>query len=142
MKFSDIKEEEWEGLRPYLDTCLLPVTGLSGAEAPWRTTGALEQLADVLELLELPYKGRVVTYPALHYSRTAAAEDQADEVCRELKDGGFAYVVIVTSDQAAASWQVEHADLLIYVDPAQLAGDRTGAKAEAANRIQQLWRGR
>jgi len=139
MKFSDIKEEEWEELRPYLDTCLLPVTGLSGTENPWQTTEALEKLADALELLEIPYKGRVVTYPALHYSQAAAAEGQAVEVCQALKDGGFAYVVVVTADEAAAKWQLAPADLLLYVDPARLAADKTAVKAEATSRMQQLW---
>ncbi|WJH37540.1 YpiF family protein [Paenibacillus sp. CC-CFT747] len=67
VKFSEIREEQWKDLQPYLDTCLLPITGLTGTESPWMTTEALEMLRDIMDLVENPYKGRLVTYPALHY---------------------------------------------------------------------------
>ena len=67
MKFSDIEEQNWEQLAPYLDTCLLPLTGLDGTEKPWQATNALEKLRDFLDLIEIPFRGRIVTYPAAHY---------------------------------------------------------------------------
>ncbi|MGO4375464.1 DUF2487 family protein, partial [Paenibacillus sp. MCAF20] len=67
MKFSEIEKEQWEELRPYLDTCLLPVTGMDGSEQPYEATEWLERLRDIMDLIEIPFKGRVVTYPACHY---------------------------------------------------------------------------
>lgn len=64
MKFSDIEEQTWDELRPYLDTAVLPVTGLNGGETPWEATRELEYLRDALDLIEIPFKGRIVTYPA------------------------------------------------------------------------------
>jgi hypothetical protein len=98
MKFSEFTADQWAELHPYLDTALLPVTGLSGAEMPHEAAESLERLRDVLDLVEIPFKGRVVTYPALQYGdwngdarRTAAA------ICKGLKSAGFKYVIVAAA---------------------------------------------
>ena len=68
------------GAATYLDTCLLPVTGLTGKESPVEAGDRLEQLRDLLDLLEIPYHGRTVTYPAWHYAEDA--EDLKTELGR------------------------------------------------------------
>lgn len=92
MKFSEIDEGRWPELKPYLDTCLLPVTGLDGTEAPWQATKALEELRDLLDAVEIPFHGRVVTYPAFHYGGKEGGEE-LKRICANLRESGFAYVM-------------------------------------------------
>ncbi|WP_438445627.1 DUF2487 family protein [Gorillibacterium sp. sgz5001074] len=115
MKFSEIEKMRWSELAPYMDTCLVPVTGLTGKEPPWRATEALEQLRDAMEGLERRYVGRVVTYPAFHYTSGGDAAASLSALCRNLKESaGFAYVVLITSDPAAALMQApQSADLFL-----------------------------
>ncbi|MCR2802993.1 YpiF family protein [Paenibacillus soyae] len=99
MKFSDILGEQWDELKPYLDTCLLPVTGLDGNEAPHEATEKLEKLRDLMDLIEIPFKGRVVTYPASHYveSFENAGESLAG-FCRRLRSSGFAFIILASAN--------------------------------------------
>jgi hypothetical protein len=95
MKFSDIEESRWEELKPYLDTCLLPVTVLLGNETPWQTTKALEELRDLMDAIENPYRGRIVAYPAYHYvSDDQYSLSQVKHICRQLRAVGFRYIII------------------------------------------------
>jgi len=131
MKFSEIKKEEWPALKPYLDTCLLPVTGLDGSESPVEAADCLEKLRDVLDLIERPYRGRTVTYPAWHYvSDRETLEAQLAASVNKLREAGFRYVVIVTATDELAVGPQAGADLV--VTPAN--------SAEATKLIADLWR--
>lgn len=112
MKFSDITAEQWDELQPYLDTCLLPLTGLSGEESPHDTTLALEQLRDWMDEVENPFRGRIVTYPANHY---AGADDveKINDLCHKMKSGGFKYVIIISSKLPFTEHAFEHGDLVL-----------------------------
>jgi 23S rRNA (pseudouridine1915-N3)-methyltransferase len=139
MKFSEISQEDWANLQPYLDTCLLPVTGVTGIESPWEATQILEELRDALELIEIPYKGRVVTYPALHYVGEESSI-QANIVCLKLRNAGFKYIIMMSTRQDCTSWSVPNADLLLYVDPNELKASFAQLKQNISSQIQQLWR--
>jgi 23S rRNA (pseudouridine1915-N3)-methyltransferase len=139
LKFNDIASQEWNDLKPYLDTCLLPVTGLTGYEDPMQVTIALEQLRDVLEVIEIPYKGRVVTYPALHYIAGAAASDQLDGIAHQLKKSGFRYIIVLTLHMEALAWKSNETDLLIVVDNEQWAQQYEAIKSGISKQVQQLW---
>lgn len=140
MKFSEISQEDWGALQPCMDTCILPVTGLSGSESPWEATIALEELRDALDLLEIPYKGRVVTYPAFHYSEGRSAQAYADNVCLKLREAGFVHIIVVTTNQELESWALEHADLILYVNTEQLRSDPAETKRTVSREVQQLWK--
>ena len=113
MKFSEIEQEQWEELKPYLDTCLLPITGLDGSESPVEATLALENLRDIMDLVEIPYRGRVVTYPACHYySVDPAAQAQIASYCRSLRGQGFKYIILITA-QLHIAFPTNEADLWI-----------------------------
>ncbi|MFS0837905.1 DUF2487 family protein [Paenibacillus sp. 1P03SA] len=140
MKFSEITEKDWTDLQPYLDTCLLPVTGLDGAEQPWEAGDALESLRDVLDVLEIPYKGRVVTYPALHYCKGEDADrEYVERTCAQVRKVGFAYVVVVTAHPEIGAWQLQNADLIVYISPEALQFPGQEAKKAIGERIEQLW---
>jgi 23S rRNA (pseudouridine1915-N3)-methyltransferase len=140
MKFNEVSGEDWESLKPYLDTCLLPVTGLTGSEPPAEATFKLEHLRDALELLEFPFKGRVVTYPACHYGEGAHLYSVLNEICRKLKEeAGFKYVIAVTSQCELIPEQLTEADLVLGASPDELEDRGAGLKERFAERVQQLW---
>ncbi|MBP1994750.1 DUF2487 family protein [Paenibacillus eucommiae] len=139
MKFSDINETEWTDLQPYLDTCLLPVTGLTGMEQPWQATEALEQLRDALELIEIPYKGRVVTYPALHYLEGVDMAEQVNKLSSRLKSAGFTYVVVLTVHKSSLEWEKRNVDEIFYVDMGNWSTRKNEFKAEISVQLQHIW---
>ncbi|MCZ8520515.1 MULTISPECIES: DUF2487 family protein [Paenibacillus] len=148
MKFSEISEEQWEELRPYLDTCLLPLTGLTGNESPWMTAKLLEQLRDALDLVEIPFRGRTVTYPAQHFTagKSAAAEGELlRQICRGVRSEGFRYVVLVTAQEeerlSSALLEAAEADRILRFTPQRLAAEGAGAKQAAAELLTTLWAG-
>ncbi|MNJ51187.1 hypothetical protein D3C77_464850 [compost metagenome] len=137
MKFSEIEADTWEELRPYLDTCLIPVTGLSGSEQPYEVTAALERLRDVMDWIELPFKGRVVTYPSFQYGRENILS-QINEICHNVKLSGFAYIIVVSADVNLPSERITNADLI--VDPSWVEGiGSQEAGAVLGRQIQQMW---
>jgi 23S rRNA (pseudouridine1915-N3)-methyltransferase len=138
MKFNDISKEEWTGLQPYLDTCLLPVTGLQGTEQPWEVTKALEKLRDALELIEIPYKGRVVTYPAFHYVEGIHVEQHINALCARMKEAGFTYVIVLAIHKNAQHWTLDAVDETFYIDLEQ--NSYSEIKSRVSQQLQQLWR--
>lgn len=142
MKFSEIERSAWPDLQPYLDTCLLPVTGLIGSEQPWEAAQELEFLRDVLEVVEIPFKGRVVTYPAFHYyeggERLAPA---IDEVCRRLKQAGFKYVIVMSGRAHVGECRLQHADLVFCPElPDGRLMDSREFQSLVERGIQAMWR--
>jgi hypothetical protein len=137
MKFSEITEEQWDELGPFLDTCLLPVTGLDGTEKPWEAADSLEQLQFVLDELEIPYKGRIVTYPAYHY--TGFNEDTAsslEHISRHLKNSaGFRFVLLVSAKPELKTLRVPSADLLITAADIEKEGS-----GRIRSSVESLWR--
>jgi 23S rRNA (pseudouridine1915-N3)-methyltransferase len=139
MKFSEVQQSEWEELKPYLDTCLLPLTGLTGEESPWQVTEVLEQLRDLMDLVEIPFKGRVVTYPALQYK----ADDEkmiaaVNELCLKLKLDTFKYVILITVDEALANQEFLASDLFISVN--DLSETSNENRAIIVSKVQSLWK--
>jgi 23S rRNA (pseudouridine1915-N3)-methyltransferase len=140
MKFSDVNEKTWDDLRPYVDTCLLPVTGLRGKEQPWEVTCALEDLRDALDLFEIPYKGRVLTYPALHYVSEDNALEQINEVCSQLKENGFAFVIAISANANLADTLAQaNTDLSFTLPPRLLTESLPTEKKQIADQLMQLW---
>ncbi|WP_127530733.1 DUF2487 family protein [Paenibacillus kobensis] len=123
MKFSEIESSQWEELKPYLDTCLLPVTGLTGLEQPDEVTAALEQLRDVMDAIEIPFKGRVVTYPACHYIAEKSGSEFVDTLCQSLKQAGFRYVIVVSAKFGQSQLNPASADLFIGPDSTGIIAD-------------------
>jgi 23S rRNA (pseudouridine1915-N3)-methyltransferase len=140
VKFSDVKEAEWDSLRPYVDTCLLPVTGLTGNEPPWEATRALEQLRDALDCFEIPYRGRIVTYPAYHFIGQPDSLASLKQVCANLRDSGFAYVIVVTAkQQLEEALQQTGADLWFALPPQVLSESLDDITVQVSGQLQQLW---
>lgn len=137
MKFSEIESSTWEELRPYLDTCLIPVTGLTGDEQPYDVTLKLEQLRDVMDWVEQPFKGRIVTYPSFQYGREEIAQD-VNEVCLRVKQSGFSYAVVISAGVELNEELIPEADLI--VTPGRIQAVTQGEpEAFARAQIQRMW---
>ena len=96
MKFSEFDASTWPSLSPYLDTCLLPVTGLRGTETPDEMTDKAAAAGAWLSPVEMAFKGRTVTLPAHHYyDGSTQSEEQLKMLCRRFRQIGFRYVVLV-----------------------------------------------
>ncbi|MCK8486365.1 YpiF family protein [Paenibacillus sp. MBLB2552] len=137
MKFSEIEPSAWEELRPYLDTCVIPVTGLTGLELPYEVTEKLERLRDILDWVEIPFKGRVVTYPAFQYQTQEMAQ-AINVVCRNVKSSGFAYVLVVSAEFEWFDEELPDADLIVTLR--RYAPDsKEGAAGRVKAAVQELW---
>ncbi|MWV44698.1 DUF2487 family protein [Paenibacillus sp. HJL G12] len=137
MKFSEVDEASWQELQPYFDTCLIPYTGLTGMENPMQATAALERLRDFMDLVEIPFKGRMITYPAFQYG---LQQDLSlfNEICRNVKGTGFKHVVVMSADCMLREEELPEADLIL----SRLAmNEQEGKELTAAvqAKIQNLW---
>ncbi|MFB9329599.1 DUF2487 family protein [Paenibacillus aurantiacus] len=139
MKFSELSPDQWAELALYLDTAVLPVTGLSGIELPFEATAALERLRDVLDLVEQPFKGRIVTYPACQYADKDALTDKVEVICANLKTAGFKYVIVAVAFHAEG-WKdkLVSADLIVSAD----AQGHPPQAEEVSTAVRKLWLGR
>lgn len=139
MKFGEIMQNDWTELKAYLDTCLLPITGLSGLEQPWEAGDRLEELRDAMDLIEIPFRGRVVTMPAVQYVPGQAYAALLEEVCANLRASGFRYIIAITAAAEASGMLPEEADLQLYVDSESLAASYEDVKASVTVQIQAMW---
>ncbi len=97
MKFSELDKAGWPNLQPYLDTCLIPVSGLSGAEAPWEMADRAAAAGAWLLPLEKSFAGRTVTLPAYHYyDGSGDSAGRLKKLCGECRSAGFRHVVLVS----------------------------------------------
>lgn len=137
MKFSEVDEKTWPEIQPYFDTCLIPYTGMTGAETPWEATTALERLRDFLDYVEIPFKGRVVTYPAMQYGGQDSVR-LLNEICHKVKSTGFAYAIVMTADCRLTGEDVPESALVLSLPEISASG--TGSVKEAvAGLIGDLW---
>ncbi|CAM4512016.1 DUF2487 family protein [Paenibacillus typhae] len=111
LKFSEFTEESWNEHGKYFDTCLLPFTGLSGEESPPEAAAVLEKLRDLLELIEKPFRGRIVVYPAIQYA-TGQNADYFNEVCRKVKSSIFQYVIVASAVPGMSAEDIYESDLV------------------------------
>ncbi|MHA6530938.1 DUF2487 family protein [Paenibacillus sp. BAC0078] len=137
MKFSDFTTDSWTENGRFYDTCLLPLTGLSGTESPAEVTAALERLRDFLELVEKPFQGRIVTYPAVQYIEANSAE-VVNEICRKVKSKTFQYVIVLTADVSLSGMGIAESDLLLSLTDIQ-ASQAPSISSYISEKIQAMW---
>ena len=142
MKFSELTLAQWEEWKPYLDTCLLPITGLNGYENPIEASAKLEQLRDWIELAETPFYGRMVTYPAYHFAVPADKGDSqwetVNRLVERLKKLGFKYVVVMSSHLDLAGELLPAADLVL-TPYSQAQSEYTQASDYIKANVVEMW---
>lgn len=142
MKFSELTVAQWDEWRIYLDTCLLPITGLTGQESPVEMALELEDLRDWLGLIEKPFYGRVITYPAYHYAIQADESDEQwmmiNQFIEQIKNKGFKYVVIMSTNLDLRQSMLPSADLLLTThNHADLTEKKTAR--DVSDAVQRMW---
>ena len=136
MKFSELSREEWFNLQPYLDTCLIPVSGMAGGEAPWEMAELAASAGDWLLPLEKAFAGRTVTLPAYHYyDGSGRAAEGLKKLVAGCREAGFRHVVLVCGVPNALP-EDTGADLIFQ--PAS-AGEKPDAEALQLA-ITEMWR--
>ncbi len=137
MKFNEISEESWAELQPFLDTCLLPVSGLTGTETPWEATERIFRTGDWLSPLEKAFHGRTVTMPAYHYDQVGGGGSEGvNELVARLKRSGFRYVVVVSGQAGGVLDSVTEANLTF-----QPADDSDQPDSDAMRQaVMAMWR--
>jgi hypothetical protein len=137
MKFSDFDESSWKANCQYFDTCLIPFTGLKGTESPPEAAEALGRLRDLLDCIEQPFQGRIVTYPAIQYSSGDSIQ-YVNEICRKVKSSHFQYAIVASSDLELLSIEIVESDLVL-----SLTGFETSrimsCKSQIGREIEQMW---
>ncbi len=115
MKFSELDHNGWAELQLYLDTCLLPVTGLTGLESPPEATDKAAKAGEWLSPLESAFRGRTVTLPAYHYYDAEDEEERRklERYCERVKSTGFRYLAIVSGESGWNGADYPSADLIV-----------------------------
>lgn len=138
MKFSDFDAANWEENGQFFDTCLIPLTGLTGGESPAESVSALERLRDFMDTVERPYRGRIVTYPVFQYGGKASLE-LLNEVCRNVKSVNFRYAVVLTADLEIQESDMPECDLVLSLPILQNQVNKN-RQSIIAEKIENLWR--
>ncbi|MFC4302856.1 DUF2487 family protein [Cohnella boryungensis] len=137
MKFSEIDPEAWPELQPYLDTCLLPLSGLTGEESPCEAADKIAMTGLWLSPLEEAFRGRTVTMPAFHYESEGPDRiGRLNALISSWKRNGFRYVVLVSGQPL--DLEGAKAELVIRPDA---EGDEPDARS-VAKLLADLWRSR
>lgn len=139
LKFSEMTQDSWAELQLYLDTCLIPYTALSGEQSPVEVTEALERLRDFLDLVEIPFKGRIMTYPAFHYANPELSMT-LNSLSAQLKSSGFKYVVIMSSDSQLDGGEIPSADLVLSRSVLTHEVGEDGIARFVGEKIRELWK--
>lgn len=137
MKFSDFESDHWIENQKFYDTCLIPFTGLSGLESPPETVQALERLRDFMEWVETPFKGRIVTYPAIQYA-TEDYKGMINEICRKVKSFNFQHVVVISADIALQADEIYESDLVLSLSMFP-SSQEVENRSVIAMKIQEMW---
>lgn len=139
LKFSEMTQDSWAELQLYLDTCLIPYTALSGEQSPVEATEALERLRDFLDMVEIPFKGRIMTYPAFHYANSEMSMT-LNSLSAQLKSSGFKYVVIMSSDGQFDGMEIASADLVLSRSALRREVGEEGIARFVGEKIRELWK--
>ena len=139
MKFSEMSKDSWAELQLYMDTCLIPYTALSGESSPAEATEALERLRDFLDLVEIPFKGRIMTYPAVHYTFPEMSRS-LNLLAEQLKASGFKFVVIMSADGELNPEQIPAADLVLCCSEGIREAGEQALSTYIGEKIRELWR--
>lgn len=140
MKFNELTVQQWTEQKQYLDTCILPVTGLSGLESPVTVTKQVIHLRDWLNEIEIPFCGRVVTYPAYHFIWEEEIQRHIEflnHICHHFHQK-YKFIIVVSPQLRLTPNTLYEADLLFT--PAQLQDDHIlQFRVKIRRQVEQMW---
>ncbi|WP_175482462.1 DUF2487 family protein [Thermoflavimicrobium dichotomicum] len=101
MRWTEIKQNEWEQLAPYVDTLCLPIYSFDLTEKKWNRRQA-EIIEQIAQRFEKRLMGRVLLLPAISYMGKDAEifSSYLNEVIQELAGFSFHYLVMVADGKS------------------------------------------
>jgi len=135
MKFSEIGADSWPELQPYLDTCLLPLSGLTGEESPIEATDKVARTGQWLAPLEYAFRGRTVTMPAYHYDAGSYEHsERINQLIARWRKMGFRYVVIISGQPS--EWH-QHLLADLFIQPSAIEEEPNSQ--DITKLVSELW---
>lgn len=103
MHFIGKDMDQYLSQKDYVDTAVVPLLQLDLSEAGLKSSaGASEYLQSLTALLEKQFKGRILLFPPLAYTRSADRSRLSKEISDEMETAGFKHVFYMTTD---AEWR-------------------------------------
>ncbi|MCM3610946.1 YpiF family protein [Planococcus sp. MERTA32b] len=103
MHFIGRDMDQYLSQKDYVDTAVVPLVQLDLSEAGLKSSaGASEYLQSLTTLLEKQFKGRILLFPPMAYTKNADRSRLSKEISEELEKAGFKHVFYMTTD---AEWR-------------------------------------
>ncbi|QHJ71138.1 YpiF family protein [Planococcus halotolerans] len=103
MHFIGKDMDQYLSQKDYVDTAVVPLLQLDLSEAGLKSSaGASEYLQSLTALLEKQFKGRILLFPPLAYTKSADRSRLSKEISDEMEKAGFKHVFYMTTD---AEWR-------------------------------------
>lgn len=114
MHFTGKDMDQYVQQKEYVDTAVVPLVQLDlSVNALKSSASASDYLQSLTNLLEKQFKGRILLFPPLSYSKTADRSRIASEISKELGNTAFKHVFYVTTDP---EWRtIENAPNVIWL---------------------------
>ncbi|MFC3211430.1 YpiF family protein [Planomicrobium okeanokoites] len=103
MHFIGKDMDQYLSQKDYVDTAVVPLLQLDLSEAGLKSSaGASEYLQSLTAMLEKQFKGRILLFPPVAYTKNADRNRLSDEISSEMEKAGFKHVFYMTTD---AEWR-------------------------------------
>lgn len=103
MHFIGRDMDQYLSQKDYVDTAVVPLLQLDLSEAGLKSSaGASEYLQSLTTLLEKQFKGRILLFPPMAYTKNADRSRLSKEISDEMEKAGFKHVFYMTTD---AEWR-------------------------------------
>ncbi|PKH10002.1 MULTISPECIES: DUF2487 family protein [Planomicrobium] len=103
MHFIGKDMDQYLSQKDYVDTAVVPLLQLDLSEAGLKSSaGASEYLQSLTAMLEKQFKGRILLFPPVAYTKNADRNRLSEEISSEMEKAGFKHVFYMTTD---AEWR-------------------------------------
>lgn len=103
MHFIGKDMDQYLSQKDYVDTAVVPLLQLDLSEAGLKSSaGASEYLQSLTAMLEKQFKGRILLFPPVAYTKNVDRNRLSEEISSEMEKAGFKHVFYMTTD---AEWR-------------------------------------
>lgn len=103
MHFIGKDMDQYLSQKDYVDTAVVPLLQLDLSQSGLKSSaGASEYLQSLTALLEKQFKGRILLFPPLAYTKGADRVRLSKEITSEMEKAGFKHIFYMTTD---AEWR-------------------------------------
>lgn len=132
MLYHQLEQEKWDSIKAYVDTCVIPCSSITGAEAVWDWKQKISHLEYAKRWLEAAYSGRLLIAPDVLY--LDGAYETVVKVTSNLKNQGFRFVVLLSD----STWTAlpKGVDELLYFPSGSFSDEH---KKQIQGKVITLW---